>query len=228
MQNRGAARVASLQSKTLPFNAERKVEGDPEPSSQGKQSKYIWSGYSVFRIREKAQPRKQHISSVIYTKDIFATLAERFFLYRNILTEDKSLITSKPTQPVVKKKKKKPTFEIMLKFAGTNILLLIFAVNLASEGAYAAPLPKWSMPKIGGSSKPAGTPPKTTDANGDPVSFTDFDSLLDVPVKSSSGTGSSVAKGATVGAGAAAVIGGGVGGGVAATQNPGLGYDYAG
>ncbi|KAI7773435.1 hypothetical protein LA080_010937 [Diaporthe eres] len=116
----------------------------------------------------------------------------------------------------------------MLKFAGTTLLVLLVAVNLASEGAYAAPLPRWSVPKIGGSSNPPATPPKTTNAAGEPVSFTDFDSLLDVPVKSSSGTGSSVAKGATVGAWAAAVVGGGVGAGVAATQNPGLGYDYAG
>lgn len=117
----------------------------------------------------------------------------------------------------------------MLKFSGTNIFLLFIAVTLASEGAYAAPLPRFSMPKIGGgSAKPAATPPKTTNANGEPVSFTDFDSLLDVPIKSSSGTASSVAKGAAVAGGAAAVVGGGVGAGVAASQNPGLGYDYAG
>lgn len=117
----------------------------------------------------------------------------------------------------------------MLELAGTNIFLLFIAVTLVSEGAHAAPLPRWSLPKIGGgSSKPPATPPKTTNASGEPISFTDFDSLLDVPVSSSSGTASKAAKGAAVGAGAAAVIGGGVGAGVAASQNPGLGYDYAG
>lgn len=116
----------------------------------------------------------------------------------------------------------------MLKFAATNLFLLILAVKLASEGAHAAPLPRWSMPKFGGSSKSTGTPPPTTNAAGEPISFMDAESLLDAPIKTTSDTVSKVAKGATIAAGGAAVVGGGVGAGVAASQNAGLGYDYAG
>lgn len=116
----------------------------------------------------------------------------------------------------------------MLKSAGTTLIMLLIAANIASQGAYATPLPRMSFPKFGGGSKPSGTPPATTNAKGEPVSFFDTESLLDQPVKAASDTVGKVAKGGAIAAGAAAVVGGGVGAGVTASQNPGLGYDYAG
>lgn len=106
--------------------------------------------------------------------------------------------------------------------------MLLIAANIASQGAYAAPLPRLSLPKFGGGSKPSGTPPATTNSKGEPVSFFDTESLLDQPVKASSDTLGKVAKGGAMAAGVGAVVGGGVGAGVQASQNPGLGYDYAG
>lgn len=44
------------------------------------------------------------------------------------------------------------------------------------------------------------SPLATTNAAGQPISFTDFDSLLDVPIKSNAGTASKIAKGTTIGA----------------------------
>ena len=117
----------------------------------------------------------------------------------------------------------------MLKLVGTNVFLLLIAVNLASEGAYAAPIPGFSMPKLGGAAKaPTPSPPKTTNANGEPISFWDADSVLDMPVKSSSDTASKAMKGGTIVAVTGGIVGGGVAAGVSASENPGLGYDYAG
>lgn len=116
----------------------------------------------------------------------------------------------------------------MLKSAGTNLILLLIAASIASQGAYAAPLPRLSLPKFGGGSKPSGTPPKTTNSNGEPVSFFDTESLLDKPVKATSDTVAKAGKAGAIAAGVAGVVGGGVGGAVVASQNPGLGYDYSG
>lgn len=108
----------------------------------------------------------------------------------------------------------------MLKFAGAILLLVLVAVGFASQGASAAPLPGFSMPKVG-NSKPTGTTPKTTNAF-------DTESLLDVPVKTTSEMARTAAKGATVAGGAAGVIGAGVGAGYSESQDAGLGYSYAG
>jgi len=71
------------------------------------------------------------------------------------------------------------------------------------------------MSKFGGSSKPAGRPPETTNDAGQPISFFDTESLLDVPVTRKSGSGTVI--GGTV----AGIVGGGAAVGYIANENAG-------
>ncbi|KAL1864596.1 hypothetical protein Daus18300_007613 [Diaporthe australafricana] len=120
----------------------------------------------------------------------------------------------------------------MFKPTGANVLLLLMALNFASEGAYAAPISRFRLPG-GGSSvpkAPSAAPPKTVDANGNPISFWDHS---DDVVESGAGAGEKAGKAAkagAIGATVAGIVGGGVGAGVVAEQGEGqgLGYDYAG
>lgn len=111
----------------------------------------------------------------------------------------------------------------MLKSVGTNLALVLIAWSLASQGAQAAPLPKFSIPKFGGGAKAdPGPPPRTTNNAGEPISFFDTDSVLDQPIKSSgSGIAAKVGKGAAIGGFVAGVAGGGAAAGYRASQTAG-------
>jgi hypothetical protein len=79
------------------------------------------------------------------------------------------------------------------------------------------------MSKFGGSSKPDGRPPKTTNDAGQPIWFFNTESLLDVPVtrKSGSGTAAKAAKGTVIGGTVAGIVGGGAAAGYIANENAG-------
>lgn len=111
----------------------------------------------------------------------------------------------------------------MLKSVGFNLILALITVSIASEGVYATPIPRFSMPKWGRpSSKPDGPPPRTTNDAGEPISFMDFDSVLDMPVaKAPSDTAAKAAKGSVIGGTAAAIIGGGAAAGYVADSQAG-------
>ena len=139
VHNQGAARSAGRKSKVTAFDASGEIEGVVDAFSETGTVISILMIWSIIYWRENNTIEKTRPQFPRLNQESSATIIVRFFSLRcQTYIEFILCFLFLPSGHFVSYNN-----AIMLKSARTNLILAFIAVSIASDGAYAAPLPRF-------------------------------------------------------------------------------------